>query len=140
MQATAVVCDDLRVEINGKLIAVGIYTSDIAIVAEPFTAAQMYVVFIVEGDIKEEDKFKTMAFEVTFPEMPPVRVECPPPNWDSIPPDRTRWTVRFPVRVSPAILHGGRIRAKVIHDKGEINCSVPWITVTNLAQVTPQVG
>lgn len=134
IQATALVCDDVRFEVNGKYIVIGLYSGDILINQEPFTASQMFFIFLVEGEIST-DQFKWLEFEVTFPGNEPTRVRHPgDPKWsdftrNTVNQDRTRWWVKYPLRISPVVLRPGRVITKVIHDKGEIACTSAWVVL-----------
>jgi|SRR5208282_4581275 len=125
-QAFVTVCDDVRIEINGKLIMIGVYPNHIIVPAEPFVASQLVFNFYAESDIN--DPFTSVTLEVTLPKQPPQRMEVPlgvpaqpiSPGW-------TRWYVRYPLTLRPAVLHFGKIVARVIHDKGELEAGAPWV-------------
>jgi hypothetical protein len=128
-QAFVTICDDVRIEISGKLIMIGVYTNHIIIPTEPFIAPQLVFNFYAESDIN--DPFTSVTFEVNLPQQPIQRVDIPlgmpakPVN-----PQWTRWFVRQPMIVRPAILHFGRIDTKVIHDRGELEAGGAWILST----------
>jgi hypothetical protein len=132
-QASVLVCDDLLVSMLGKFTTIGIYTADITIPSEPIVANQLVFLFIVETDV--DDLFERMTLEVTMPGQPSVKMDvplAPPPPI----PGRTRWFLRWPFMIQQPVLRPGRIEAKVIHEKGEILTSGPWISLLQQAPPT----
>jgi hypothetical protein len=125
-QAFVTICDDVRVETSGKLILIGVYPNHhLAIPTEPFGATQLVFNFYAESDITEP--FTSVTLEVTLPKQPaqrfdmPMGIPSPPqPGW-------TRWFVRHPMVLRPAVLYFGRITTKVIHDKGETEATGGWV-------------
>lgn len=132
-RASVVVCDDIRVEVNGKLVLIGLYTSDIVIPTDIFTAFQMHFLFMAE--CVRSDPFKSLRFEVMLPGNDPVSVTAsvPPALDEKLLPERERMYVRQDVYISPANLRPGRIMAKVIHERGEIDAHAGWIVTAGLA-------
>ena len=129
--AYAFVCDDVRVEASGKLIFVGMYSTDITIPTDPFVATQLMVYFRFVGDIGETPK--SASFEVTLPGNEPVKFAPPIPDaffQTPIPPGRTKWHGQQVVVMRPATLRAGHILGKIVHDKGETEVDLPWIVHT----------
>jgi hypothetical protein len=123
--ACLVVADDLRIALTGKFDLHGIYAGDIVIRGEKLVANQLVFLWMLEADAT--DPFQSVTFEITLPAAEPSRfslsVLAPPP----IPEGRTRLHLKQPQLIQPAILQPGRIQGKVIHEKGEIPVSGPWI-------------
>jgi hypothetical protein len=114
-------------EINGKLIIIGVYTTDIGIINDVHTSPQMLFHFSASCDVT--DMFKSLKFQVTLPGGSPVSTDVVLPNDPTPPPpDRTRFTARGTVNISPAVLRPGKILAEVIHESGEIPVPAAWIT------------
>jgi hypothetical protein len=126
--AFVVVCDDLRVEINQKLIFIGVYPNHIAIPLDPFPIRQLVFYFVAESDI--DDVMVPSAFEVILPGQERIRIAVPPVVAPTPPHDTfTRWAVKFPMLIQNPILKPGKILAKVLHNKGEITATCPWIVL-----------
>lgn len=126
--ANLVVCDDLLYSLNGKITLLGMYTGDIGIPTNPQAAGQMVFFFILQGDLSERPT-KLVTLEVTLPGEVSKTMTIPPPIFaDPMPVGRTKWFMRHPFLVAPAILRPGRIVAKVIYDNTEIVLGAPWIT------------
>jgi hypothetical protein len=133
--ASVIVCDDVRAEASGKLIAIGIFTTDIAIFSDEHTAPQLQFLFYAECETN--DPFKSIRFEVTLPGEQPVFSEIqklpPPPPV----PGRSRAFMRQIITIAPAALRPGKIIAKVIHERGEIPLSAGWVTKIPANAQTP---
>src|SRR5262245_55481142 len=126
-QASLIVSDDFFVSLTGKFIVHGVYTTDIIIPVDPTPVHQLVFVFHVETDIDEP--FERLRLQVTLPGQDrPTAVEVP--NLKVLPtPERTRWLTRFPLLMPQPVLRPGRIDARVIHEKGEIIATAPWISL-----------
>jgi len=126
-EASVIVCDDVRFEVTGKLVIVGVYTADISIVSDEQPTPQLQFLFRAECDIN--DPFATIRFEVTLPGSEPIVAESkslgPPP---SVSAGRTRISIYQLISVPGAVLRPGKILARVVHEKGEIPVSATWIT------------
>jgi hypothetical protein len=122
--AYLLVADDLRFALTGKLDLHGIYTGDIVIPSEKLVANQLVFLWMLETDVK--DPFQLLTLEITLPQAEPNRFSLSLPA-QTIPEGRTRWHMKHPQLIQPAILRPGRIEAKVIHEKGEIPVTGPWI-------------
>jgi hypothetical protein len=123
--AYLLVADDLRIALTGKLDLHGIYTGDIVIPSEKLVANQLVFLWMLETDAK--DPFQSLTFEITLPQAEPNRFSLSVLVPTPIPEGRTRWYMKQPQLIQPAILRPGRIKAKVIHEKGEIQLWGPWI-------------
>lgn len=137
--ATVLVCDDIRFELDWKILIVGLYTSDIGIPFSPFVANLSFL-FIVETDIKRPPT--KISFEVTLPEQNPVRHDFPVSPIPEMP-GRTTFIIRQLVRVPGAVLIPGRIQTRVIlNDAEEINAVSNWIVQnpTHLPEAAVQAG
>lgn len=125
-QASAIVADDVLFSLNGKLTIVGMYTGDIAITADPMVLPQLVFVFLVEGP--GDDLPQSLIMEVTLPGEQPKQQPIPtPPTGTRMAEGRTRWFIKMPLAISPAVLRPGKIIAKVIHESGEIPVTTSWI-------------
>jgi hypothetical protein len=129
-QATAIVCDDLLVSMNGKMTLLGVYTSDMGIPAEGHRLNQLIFLFIVEGDLS--DPLKSLKVQVKLPSGSSAEAELPilenviARQGD----DRTRWIAKVPLALQAPIMSAGKIEARVIHDQGQIDVVLPWIVLT----------
>jgi hypothetical protein len=123
--ASVLICDELLFSLTGKFNLLGNYTGDIAIPSDPNTALQLVFYFIVETDVS--DPFQLLTFQVTLPKSEPVVQVVPVPPLLPPPPDRPRWTLRWPLLIPQPVLRPGKIEAKVIHEKGELIAGTPWI-------------
>lgn len=136
MQVILLVCDDLRLEFNGKTILVGVYNGDIIIPFSPFAAGQLYFIFNFECDVSEIPR--NLTFEITLPGQKPLQWPCPIPQDVKIPNERKKAYVRQPCPIFGPVLNEGRIEAKVIHDMGEIEVAAPWIVQMPAPQIAQE--
>jgi hypothetical protein len=136
--ASVLVCDELLFALNGKWTISGIYTGDLAIPTENTVIPQMVFLFLIETDI--DDPFQSLKLEVTFPGMAPAYLELPENALvlqGIVPPGRTKRVARVPFLITQPVLRSGKIVTKVIHEKGEISATGPWITVTPPSTISP---
>jgi hypothetical protein len=138
--ASVLVCDDIRLEISGKLIIIGAYTQDIVIPSDEFVVNQIYFLFLAE--CQRSEPFKSLKFEVTLPGNEPVAVDMgkPPPLADDVMPERERLYVRQAIQIPAAKLRPGKIMARVIHDGGVINAGAGWIVKASPAPPAPNTN
>lgn len=133
-QASVLVSDDLYVSLIGKFIINGLFTTDIVIPIDPTIAVQLVFLFQIETDI--DDPFEKLQLQVTLPGQPPTTADIQLAPF--IPAaGRTRWLLHWPLLVRQAVLRPGRIEAKVIHERGEILTTTPWISLATQAPPTP---
>jgi hypothetical protein len=125
-QASVLVSDELYITLLGKFVVHGVYTTDIVIPTEQTAAPQLIFLFQIGTDIG--DLFEKLQVQVTLPGEPP-RTMAIPVGPVTPTPERTRWLIHWPLLVQQAILRPGRIEVKVIHERGEILVSAPWITL-----------
>jgi hypothetical protein len=96
----------------------GIYPSDLLIPSDPTTAPQLIFYFAIETAINE--RFKSLAVEVTLPGNTPVR--------QNVLFVQLLQTIRYPLLIqSPILRAGGQIEAKIIHESGELQVGAPRI-------------
>jgi hypothetical protein len=120
-------CDDIRIEITGKLMVWGMYTGDILIPSDGFVVPRLQLLFGVDGPL--DSKPTALEIEVTLPGSEP-RLERPaiatlPPA----PEGRTRWAMRHAVLFLGQPLSPGKIKAVVRIDGNEYVPSTPWIVL-----------
>jgi hypothetical protein len=134
--ASLLVADEIYFNLYGKAILQGIYNHDLGIAVNPSTAPQLVFFFIAETDLS--DPFQSFSIEVTLPGSDPLRNEVallPNAIVAASNPGRTRLMYRHPLLVPAPVLRPGQIKAKLIHEKGEMNITAPWI-VQNQPQKT----
>jgi hypothetical protein len=123
-----IVCDVGRLEYDGKLTLVGVYTTDLGIPANSTVAPTIAFFVAVEGDLSEQPAF--IEFEICLPGQPPIRLpRIEIPAGEKPPEGRTRWIVRTMHSLVNAPLQPGHITGKVICDDREVPISGPWIVV-----------
>jgi hypothetical protein len=135
-QASLLVADEIYFNLYGKAILQGIYHNDLGIAADPSPTPQLVFFFIAETDAS--DPFQSFAVEVTLPGSTPIRNQValvPPTIVAAANPGRTRLTYRQPLLVPMPLLRPGEIKAKLIHEKGELMVTAPWI-IYNQPQAT----
>lgn len=125
-QASVLVSDELYVSLVGKFVAHGIYTSDLTIAAEQLFAPQLVFLFQIGTDT--DDPFERLQVQVTLPRQSPRVADIPVVPVTSAP-ERSRWTIHWPLLVQNIMLCPGSIEAKVIHERGEILIPAPRITL-----------
>jgi hypothetical protein len=128
-QATVLVCDELLISVTGKFTLLGNYTGDISIPTVPTIVPQLVFYFIIESDIN--DVYRSLSLQVALPKSPPIVQPLPIILQTPTQPDRSRWTMRWPLLVSQPTLNPGRIETKVIHESGEIVAGTPWIVLAS---------
>ena len=130
--ATLLVCDDIRIEANGKLIIIGVYTGNILILSPEMPGTNLTFMFSLDVPIGEIPR--SVAFEVVLPGEKPDRhsLEITDPKLE---PHHTRWYLKQVVVAGGKTLRLGRIDAKVVCDGEEILVSAPWI----VAPLNPEV-
>jgi hypothetical protein len=134
--ASLLVADEIYFNLYGKAILQGIYHHDLGITVDPSSALQLVFFFITETDIS--DPFQSFAVEVTLPGSEPIRTAVPIMPAAIVAaanPGKTRLSYRHPLLVPAPVLRPGQIKAKLIHEKGEIIVTAPWI-VHNQTQRT----
>jgi hypothetical protein len=130
-QAVILVSDDLLISLSGKLTALGIYTGDIAIQTTPAAVSQLAALFVIECDAA--DPFQSLTLEVLLPgeaeprKLPYAVLRPPPPQ------GRTKLIYRVPFLLQNLRLMPGQIKARVIHERGSIDLSGPWVTLVGQA-------
>lgn len=138
--ASMIVADELLTSMNGKQVLSGIYTADIVIPYGGVAPPQLVFYFIIETDIN--DPFDRITIELALPGEPPISIPSPqiePPPQPTGQEKRSRQILRVPALLNFPRLNAGKIHAKIIHDKGEINVAAPWIVDLSAtgAQPTP---
>jgi hypothetical protein len=134
-QASLLIADEIYYNLHAKAILQGIYAGDLFISTNPSSTAQLIFYFMAETDVT--DPFRTLIAEVTLPESSPTQAPIPVQGPTTLPSDRTRLFVRWPILIPAPILRPGKINAKLIHESGEIAVVTPWIVYT---QSTTQPG
>ena len=132
IQATLLVCDDVRVEWNSKAILIGLYTTDMTIPFEPFIVPQLQFFLIFECGVAERPNKLTL--EITLPKQSPIKWEIPLPEMGPVPEGRTRFFLRQPFAVGNPQLMAGHIVGRVTFDGGEIAVGGPWIMLMQSQQ------
>jgi hypothetical protein len=129
-QASLLVADEIYYNLHGKAILHGIYHGDLTIPTDPSVSPQLIFFFMGETDVS--DPFHTLAVEVKLPGASPVRNPVnvlPPEIVKNAHAGRTRLYYRHPVLITAPVLKPGRIEAKLIHERGEISVTTPWISL-----------
>lgn len=125
-QATLIVCDDVRLEMTGKAIIVGMYTTDIVIPAPEITVSHLYFLYIYECPIEERPT--KLAIELTLPGERPILWDAHPGVGTVALPEERRWLIyRQIVPVFGGVLRPGRIETRITTDRGDIDIRAPWI-------------
>jgi hypothetical protein len=128
-EAFVLAADDLRTEIGGKYIIVGVYTGGIVIPHEEFVVPQLVFLITAVTDINEP--FKRIAGEVTLPGAAPVKVDSKIADVSNPSPLARRWITRIPIFIRPAVLRStGTIYVKILHEQGETRAwGAPLVTL-----------
>jgi hypothetical protein len=126
-QASVFVADDFTYSLNGKFNLFGVYTADIAIVADPSVANQL--VFLFEIETPPDEPFESLELSVTLPGGDTRRLPLPLENFRPTSSDKIRWNLKYPLLFPTPTLRPGPIEAKVIHEKGEISVVAPVIAL-----------
>jgi hypothetical protein len=136
-KASVFVCDEVFINLTGKQLAQGIYTTgDITVPGPGARAAQLVFVFWVECALENFPGSAT--FKVELPNAQPHVVTLPvaQPNPASLiaHPQRKISSFMQPVLVQQPVLNLGAIKSTVIMDGEEVSCEPIWIT--SLAAIT----
>jgi len=127
--ATVLACQDVRLEYDGKLTVVGVFTTNIGVPA-PMSIPQMWFLVNIEGDLSEQ--LESLSLHIHLPGVEePVIHDVP----DIVAPrtieGQTRWRHLLPLQITNMTLNPGRIRFRLIHDKGEIETGAGWIVLND---------
>lgn len=124
INATVLVCDEIRFETSGKLFLIGMYPANIAIPTDDVAVGQL--IFLFHFDCPIDEPPSTIAFEVTLPGGEPqrsvIQVDKPEAN-----PKHTRWLFRHALTIQGQSLRLGKIGVRVTVDGQELDVSSPWI-------------
>jgi hypothetical protein len=132
-QATVLVADEMYFNLWGKAILHGIYQTDLGITTDPSQIPQLVFFFVIETDVS--DPFHSLAVEVTLPGSEAIRNEVQIFSPEVMAaaavanPGRTRLTYRHPFLIPGPKLRPGKIEVRVIHEKGLIAVTAPWISL-----------
>ena len=129
INATLIICDDIRIEITGKSIIIGMYTGNLSITEEPSVITKLMFLFNVDIPLPYIPTVVTV--EVTIPGVPvPLReeVKVPPPA-APIGPEHTRWIFRHAIGMQNITARSGKIVARVWVDDQELEISSALIVV-----------
>jgi hypothetical protein len=139
--AHVIVSDDLRVEISGKYVVVGMYTGNIAIMSNPHWVNQLVVTFLISTPV--DKPFASLKLEVTLPELPPATMDValgPPENRPVAPTEARLWMHRIPMFLHNQLLRPGPSRARVIYEDGELLAhGIPLIVLAPQAFAVPMM-
>jgi hypothetical protein len=128
--ATVFACDELLYNMTGKVMIQGLYTSgDIAIPSDELRINQLVFCFSIETPVSEP--LSSIALKVTFPEAEPNLLHTPVAAFNPmLYADVRRKTIKtlHPFLIQQPLLKPGPIRTSVIHDKGEIDAGIIWVT------------
>lgn len=140
--AHVILCDDLRVEITGKYMLVGMYTGSLAIPNDEVMAPQLVFLFLISTAV--EDPFQSLVCEITLPGAEPFRFSAPTAyqaNPEFIQQGARRIIHRIPVVMQQPVLRPGKTMGKVIHEKGEIEpIGLPFIVKAPILPIWIQQG
>jgi hypothetical protein len=133
--ASVLVADEIYYNLQGKVILQGVYINDIVIASDPSALAQLIFFFTAETDLT--DPFRSLQVQVTLPGNAPIstHVPLPPPAYNALS-TRTRFAAKWPLLVPTPLLRAGQIVAKVIHERGELVATTPWIVTVQVPNVT----
>jgi hypothetical protein len=124
--AVVLACEDVRIEYDGKLTAVGIFTSSIAIPA-PIVVPKM--AFIIHFEGSADDPLQSLSIEINFPGVePPKKLDipiAPTPNVEG----QKGWKYLIPLHLANVSLNPGRIFLRIIHERGAIEAGAGLIVI-----------
>ena len=127
--ATALACQDIRLEYDGKFTLVGVFTRNIGIPA-PIIVPQLAFLVDIEGDL--EDPLTSLLVQVCLPGVEnPISTTIPiqeNPIPDAME-GQKRWRYLIPLPMNNVTLHPGRIVIRLIHDQGEIETDAGWVVI-----------
>lgn len=123
-----IVADDIRQEISGKLTLVGVFTNDISIPFEPYSA-QLAVLFDVEAS--HPDHPPDLSFELRLPGENALQWKIPL-TWPTLPANfsievRPLWRVKVPFNLGIVSLRAGPIESSVTAHGKTVALSPFWI-------------
>ncbi len=127
INVSLLVCDEIRIEITGKLIIIGLYTGDISVPVDGTFIQRLNFLFSVDGPLSS--KPDEVQFKLTLPKtetnlsVGPVGTFLNPGGL------RKKWLLRHSVGVVNQQLYSGKIMASVIFNGEEHIPSTPWIAV-----------
>lgn len=117
--ATAVLCDDVRIEHNGKLLIIGLYPQVMTFPALPATLPQMFVIATIFSDLK--DPILKYTLSVTAPGLDFTHEHDSGPLQQSLFADVTRAEASVFIAIRPfSIAEPGVLDIKIRHKGGEL--------------------
>ena len=126
---SVIMCDDLRLEVSGKIIIVGMYPSNIVMPTAELVVPQLQFFFTV--DFPRDAVPQRLSYEVELPGEQPQRSDVPVvlPVFQE---GHTRWMGRHALTVTSPTLRPGKIQASVITDKGVFPAVAGWVVTTEM--------
>jgi hypothetical protein len=119
------VCDDIRLEANGKLILIGVYTGNIVIPADDYVTPQISFFFHI--DIPRDTHPTKVMCEIGLPGgSPPQRGEIAIAQ-PAFKEGHTRWVMRHVLGFRNAPLIPGKIEARVYIDDEVYPAVAAWV-------------
>ena len=133
MNASVIVCDDIRIEITGKLVLVGVYPGNLSIPQDNMQIPQLQ--FFFSADFPLDDVPKRLSFEVTLPgqETQKSEMDLAAPIAE---PHHTRWQIRHVLGIAGPVLKTGKVDIRVVADGNECPISSPWVVLAPAAEPT----
>lgn len=126
-RASLLVADDFTTSLVGKMNLLGIYGGDMVIPHENIIATQLVFFFIMESDPDRPPK--RVSLHVELPGGDRRDLNLPMDRFFQTESDKELWTLRYPLLYQMAVLRSGKIKAKLVHDEGEIVVHAPHIVV-----------
>jgi hypothetical protein len=123
---TLLVCDDIRVEGNGKLIVIGLYPGNVIVPTPDYVCSQLLFLFNIDTDIK--DRPAIVELSIALPGEEPVTGTIQMVHGE-VQPEYTRWHIRQVLAISNSPLRPGKIVATATLDGEPHPVSSAWIEV-----------
>jgi len=124
--ASVLVCDDATWSLTGKINLFGVYANDIVIPHPELLFNQIVFYFDIQTGF--DDPFHHLAIQIEFPGEQPILQPMPTETPPSPPPaGRTKLIYKIPLMVQQRVLRPGRIIAKIIHERGQIDAGGVWV-------------
>jgi hypothetical protein len=125
------VCDDLRLEVNGKLFLIGLYSGNIITFQEGGIVPALHFLFSIDMPIDRPPG--DVILEVTLPGEETQRAQLEVGMPADVGPGHTRLTFRHVISVANVPLRAGKIIASANLGGVAHPFSTPWIVVAPAA-------
>jgi hypothetical protein len=136
INATVIICEDLRIENTGKVIVIGMHPGNLSIPTEgETTIAQLIFLFSIDGPLSYLPN--RVRFEVEIPGVSQPLSSEMSMETQTFEEKYTRWSARQAIGMRNITAQSGKIAARVWVDDQQLEVSSPWIVAAEPTLSSP---